>query len=313
MIIDSNISIEQVKGSQSGYIIREGSGITIGRVFIIELLKENRYCLMRIKFYKTGEECSDFLKTALNMFLLSLFRNMNIYKVDVLADEEICIEPFIQLGFELEGIISNSMLSNNVFRDELIFGVDFDNFNIMNRDRMLVLRGRNIELRVLTPENTKAILDFYIKNKEYLKPFEPLREDGFYTLEAQRRTIIEGYKQYLNGTSVSMGIFKENRLIGKIRISNVVIGSFKSATIGYSVDEDEQGKGYMKEAVNLVLNYAFNEMGLHRIEASTLVDNVKSQRVLRSCGFKELGLNEKYLYINGQWRDHTTFYKIKED
>ena len=51
-------------------------------------------------------------------------------------------------------------------------------------------------------------------------------------------------------------------------------------------------------------------MGLHRIEASVLVDNEKSKRVLNKCGFKELGLNEKYLFIDGIWRDHVTFFKI---
>ncbi len=66
----------------------------------------------------------------------------------------------------------------------------------------------------------------------------------------------------------------------------------------------------MKEALSLVLEYAFDELKLHRIEASTLVDNLRSQRVLKRCGFKKLGLNEKYLFINGKWRDHITFYKI---
>ena len=76
------------------------------------------------------------------------------------------------------------------------------------------------------------------------------------------------------------------------------------------MDKDHQGNGYMKEAVNLVLEYIKNDLELHRVEASTLVDNVKSQSVLKSCGFEELGLNKKYLYINGDWRDHITFYKI---
>ncbi|WP_143761057.1 GNAT family N-acetyltransferase, partial [Clostridium haemolyticum] len=51
---------------------------------------------------------------------------------------------------------------------------------------------------------------------------------------------------------------------------------------------------------------------LHRIEASTLVDNIRSQRVLESCGFKEVGVSEKYLFINGKWRDHKIFYITKE-
>ena len=89
------------------------------------------------------------------------------------------------------------------------------------------------------------------------------------------------------------------------------MGVFKSAFVGYSIDENEQGKGYMKEALGLTIKYAFEDIGLHRVEASTLVENIKSQRVLKSCGFKDVGMNEKYLFVNGKWRDHITFYKTK--
>ena len=102
-----------------------------------------------------------------------------------------------------------------------------------------------------------------------------------------------------------------NKYIGKVQISNIVLGIFKSAFVGYSIDVEYQGQGYMKEALNLVLEYAFIDMELHRIEASTLIDNLRSQGVLMGCGFKKLGINEKYLYINGEWRDHITFYKTK--
>jgi len=91
------------------------------------------------------------------------------------------------------------------------------------------------------------------------------------------------------------------------------MGVFKNAFIGYSMDEKEQNKGYMKEAVKLAVTYAFEELELHRIEATTLVDNEKSQRVLKNCGFRELGISEKYLYINGEWRDHMVFYKVKSN
>ena len=86
---------------------------------------------------------------------------------------------------------------------------------------------------------------------------------------------MRGYRQFLSGTAVNFGIYINEKLIGKIQISNVVIGVFKSAFVGYSIDENEQGKGYMKESLRLVINFAFNEMDLHRLEASTLVDNIK--------------------------------------
>ena len=110
---------------------------------------------------------------------------------------------------------------------------------------------------------------------------------------------MESYKQLMNGSSYDFGIYKNDYLIGKIKLSNIVSGVFKSGIIGYSIDKDFQGKGYMKEAVMLVLKYAKEELDLHRIEASVLVDNDRSKGVLIGCGFKEIGLNEKYLFING--------------
>lgn len=67
----------------------------------------------------------------------------------------------------------------------------------------------------------------------------------------------------------------------------------------------------MKEAVNLVLDYGFKDLDLHRIEASALLINERSKGVLVGTGFKKLGINEKYLFINGVWQDHVTYYKIK--
>lgn len=90
------------------------------------------------------------------------------------------------------------------------------------------------------------------------------------------------------------------------------MGVFRNAFIGYSIDENEQGKGYMKEAVKLAIDYAYEELELHRIEASTMVSNEKSQRVLKSCGFQELGVSKEYLYINGKWQDHVVFYRNKK-
>lgn len=311
MLKEQHITVDLVKGSTNQYIIKDSSGITIGRVFVIELSKENRYCSFRIKFYKTGETSYELLKESLNIFLMSLFRNMDINKVNVLADEEINIIAFIDIGFKLEGIISNSVISNNIYRDELLFGLDFQTFKNKHRYNELQIRGINIDLSVLMPEDAEDVLTYYLKNRKYLMSFEPDRDESFYTLVSQRRILIEGYKQYLNGDSVNFGIYRDKELIGKIQISNIVMGVFKSAFVGYSIDENEQGKGYMKEALKLVVKYAFEEIGLHRLEASTLCDNIKSQKVLSACGFKELGINEKYLFINGKWRDHITFYTTK--
>ena len=66
----------------------------------------------------------------------------------------------------------------------------------------------------------------------------------------------------------------------------------------------------MREALKLVLKYSKDYLDLHRIEASELVDNEKSKKVLINTGLEEVGINKKYLFINGKWSDHITFYKI---
>lgn len=308
MVKEKNISIELSKGTTNEYMIKDFAGITIGRFVILEMDKVNRNCTIRMKFYR--EENSELLKEALTIILRTVFKNKEVYKINMLAIETINTKAFLDLGFQLEGILEDNIFSNGIYKSELIFGITalvFKNFGTIN---VFNIKGARINLKVLTPENSEEILNYYIRNKEHLKNFEPSREESFYTLEVQRNILMENYKQFLNGTSLNLGIYKESTFIGKVQLSNIVYGVFRSAFVGYSIDESHQGKGYMKEALNLLLDYAFEEMELHRIEASTLVDNMKSQRVLKACGFKELGVNKEYLFINGAWRDHITFYRI---
>ncbi|MBU3187926.1 GNAT family N-acetyltransferase [Clostridium estertheticum] len=305
------VNLEALKGNEREYIIKDNNYIILGRIFIVELDKENKFCQFRIKFHKHTNGSYEYLKDTLNLMLNILFKNMGINKVDVIADENINVSAFTDLGFELEGIITDSVVNKSDYQSEVMFGINAFRFNKNSIRRDLDIKGRNISIRALTPGDAQEVLGFHLRNRKYLSCFEPVRDETFYTLDNQKRTLTEGYKQFLNGSGVNFGIYKAKKLIGKIRISNIVIGVFKNAFIGYSMDEEEQNKGYMKEAVKLAVTYAFEELELHRVEASTLINNEKSQRVLKICGFKELGISEKYLYINGEWRDHMVFYKVK--
>jgi len=305
------VNLEALKGNEREYVIKDNTYIILGRIFIVELDKQNMYCQFRLKFHKDTNGSYEYLKDTLNLMLNILFKNMGINKVNVIVHENINVSAFTDLGFELEGIITDSVINKSDYQSEMMFGINAFIFNKNSMKRNLIIKGSDIKIQVLTPGDAEEVLEFHLRNRKFLKSFEPSRDEGFYTLNNQKRTLAESYKQFLNGNGINLGIYKNNKIIGKIRISNIVMGVFKNAFIGYSMDEKEQNKGYMKEAVKLVVIYAFEELELHRIEATTLVDNEKSQRVLRNCGFKELGISEKYLYINGKWRDHMVFYKVK--
>jgi ribosomal-protein-alanine N-acetyltransferase len=305
------VTVENVSGREGQYIIKDYNGITAGRFFLVDYQAESRSCIFRVQYYNGSN--FDILKEALQVLLRKIFTSTNAFKVNILINEECNVRAFTDLGFMLEGVLEDNIISKGHYKSELLFGINAQEFESSQRTNILRFKGNNIELKILTPEDAEDMLNYYIRNKRYLQDFEPTREDSFYTLEVQRRILMENYKQYLNGVTVGFGIYKGSVLIGKVQLSNIVMGIFRNAVVGYSVDKDLQGKGYMKEALSLALEYAFEEMELHRIEASTLVDNIKSQRVLSACGFKEVGINKEYLFINGAWRDHKTFYIINKN
>ena len=90
-------------------------------------------------------------------------------------------------------------------------------------------------------------------------------------------------------------------------LSNVVHGHHDSANLGYWVAERVNGRGLATRAVGELIGVAFGELGLHRLEAGTLVDNLASQRVLEKNGFESIGIARGYLHIAGEWRDHLLF------
>lgn len=305
----SNIHIEVLKGVNNEYLIKDAAGINAGRFIIFDINKENKRCSLRISFYK--KDNLELLESSLNIIISSIFKDQSLHKINIYTANNLQLEAFINCGMELQGILVDNIFLEGHYENELVFGIDAVKYKALKINNTVNINDSNIILKILGPHNAEELLQYYIKNKNHLKNFEPFREEKFYTLEAQKNLLSESYRQFLMGNSYDFGIFIKDKFIGKVKLSNIVYGVFKNAILGYSMDENFQGKGYMTEAVSLVCQYAFEELELHRIEASTLVDNIKSQKVLKHCGFTELGLNKNYLYINGKWQDHITFYRCQ--
>lgn len=105
----------------------------------------------------------------------------------------------------------------------------------------------------------------------------------------------------------------DGAIAGAINISQIIHGSFKSAYIGYYLGAGFTGKGYMTEAVELILRYAFRTLKLHRIEANVQPQNKPSIAVLERNGFTKEGYSPKYLKVLGKWRDHERWAIIVEN
>lgn len=149
--------------------------------------------------------------------------------------------------------------------------------------------------------------DFYKRNARFLSAFEPVRDVEFYTRESQQMILLEEIAAAKEKEAAPFYLFRKDKpdfLIGKISLNNMVWGGFCSCFMGYKMDEACINRGYMTEAVEAVVKYGFETLGLHRIEANVMPRNARSLRVLEKCGFVNEGISRRYLRINGVWEDH---------
>jgi [ribosomal protein S5]-alanine N-acetyltransferase len=106
---------------------------------------------------------------------------------------------------------------------------------------------------------------------------------------------------------------EDEAIVGAVEISQVVLGAFRSAYLGYHVGAPHARQGYMHEALGLALGHAFGTLGLHRLEANIQPENVASLALVRRLGFTREGYSRRYLKIGGRWRDHERWAILAED
>ncbi|SDR90593.1 ribosomal-protein-alanine N-acetyltransferase [Paenibacillaceae bacterium GAS479] len=170
-----------------------------------------------------------------------------------------------------------------------------------------ILKTDRLLLSVASPEDSAVITSYVIRNKEFLAPWEPKREEAFFTEESQRALLEADEQMIESGGLVKFWISLQadpDTVIGSVALGNIVRGVFLSCNLGYRLDKGLLGKGYMPEAVQAIVKHGFDNLGLHRIEANIIPRNAASLSVIRKLGFQEEGLAKRYLKINGKWEDH---------
>lgn len=173
---------------------------------------------------------------------------------------------------------------------------------------------RRLLLREARICDARAAADYYRRNRAFLEPWEPAHDEAFFTSAGQRRLILADRRGSRRAEGLRLWIYlREDPAsgpIGNIAISNVVRGAFQSCFLGYRLDQTHSGKGYMAEAVRKMVEIAFGEFGLHRVEANVMPRNAASIRVLEHCGFQHEGSSPDYLAIAGVWEKHFHYARI---
>jgi ribosomal-protein-alanine N-acetyltransferase len=151
---------------------------------------------------------------------------------------------------------------------------------------------------------------YWQRNRAHLSPTQPLRDESFWTVDGQRQRLERAAHDVAVGRMFPFLVREDGRLVAEVTLSDVTRGAFCSSHLGYSVDAERLRRGIASWAVEAVVGMAFSELGLHRLQAATMVDNVASQRVLQSCGFDRIGVAAGYLAIAGNWADHVLWQRI---
>jgi [ribosomal protein S5]-alanine N-acetyltransferase len=161
--------------------------------------------------------------------------------------------------------------------------------------------------RLISPADAAGLAELLTANRAFLMPFEPLRSEGYFTAGGQLAGITDALQRHADGVILPHVIVDADRIVGRITLNGIVRGPLLSCSVGYWLAEPATGRGLATAALREIAGIAFGELGLHRIQAETLLHNVASQRVLQRNGFVRIGMAPAYLRIQGRWQDHILF------
>ena len=178
------------------------------------------------------------------------------------------------------------------------------------------LETERLLLRVLDEFSADVVLDFHQRNREFFEPWDPIKTPEFFTLGYQEELLRLELERMKRGEMCKVWLCKKadpTLIIGMVSLNNIIRGAFQSCHLGYKIDQAHQNQGYMTEAVKAIVDFGFQTLALHRIEANIIPINTSSLRVVKKLGFTPEGLAKQYLKINGKWQDHLHMVLLNEN
>ncbi|MGZ3722265.1 MAG: GNAT family N-acetyltransferase, partial [Bdellovibrionales bacterium] len=175
---------------------------------------------------------------------------------------------------------------------------------MLSKTELLTERTRSV---LPGPELAQIVLNHFLENREHFKPTYPPLRDDFYTLDNFEGGLVAAHESADDGRDFKFFIFDRHdpkKILGGFGLSQVARGPFQACYLGYSAAKSAEGKGLMFEALSRAIEFAFNDLHIHRLMANHMPDNHRSSKLLQRLGFQVDGLAKNYLFINGEWRDH---------
>lgn len=179
------------------------------------------------------------------------------------------------------------------------------------------LAGRRVQLRPMMASDFPSWQEVRRRNAVWLLPWEARRQAGQADVVESRRAFearCEAVdRERANGSAFRFGVFVGGKLIGEMNLGSVQRGAFQNVYVGYWIDEAHAGQGLTPEALVVAFRFAFEDLGLHRVQVSIIPRNAASRRVAEKLKLRDEGIAERYLEINGVWEDHVRYAMTAEE
>lgn len=152
-------------------------------------------------------------------------------------------------------------------------------------------------------------------SRDFLTQWEPTWAREHLTRKAFTNRVYWAQRSIASQTAVPLFLVRrsDDMLLGAITLDNIRRGPAQAGTTGYWIGQPFARQGFMKEAIDAVVHYAFRTLDLSRIEAGCLPENTPSRRLLEQCGYKYEGVAQSYLQIDGRWRNHVLYASLRAD
>jgi ribosomal-protein-alanine N-acetyltransferase len=165
--------------------------------------------------------------------------------------------------------------------------------------------------RLVILDDAAALARLVTGNWDYLAPWNPVQPEDYFTEDGQRTRLARDLAAWEQGGKLPLVIIEGGGAVcGRINLNDIVRGAYQGASVGYWVSEAHAGRGLASAAVAEITQAGFGELGLHQLQAATLLHNAPSQRVLTRNGFRPYAVAERYLKMAGRWQDHILFQRL---
>ena len=183
------------------------------------------------------------------------------------------------------------------------------------RKRQIKLETERLTLRLPRHADFRAWTALRAASADFLKPWEPSWANDHLSRKSFTGRVYWAQRALNEGSAVPLFIFRraDDTLLGAITLDNIRRGPAQATTLGYWIGAAHARQGYMREAIEVMVHYAFRGLDLSRVEAACLPENTASRGVLEKTGFKYEGVAQSYLQINGRWRNHVLYAHLLHD